>query len=144
MLASTPLACPAAPANDPAAIQEAVVQHETATLNTFRSHDKAALLRLCLPGFYEITADGTINTLQDQLAELDDYVLGAYRMEDVHVTLVSGTVALIRYKITAEYSYRGKKLPVVPVLATAVWILQDGDWRAATYQEVKLPAPTHG
>ena len=127
-----------AASDDQAAIRAAVIQHEQAALLAFRTHDKASYLRLCLPGFYEITSDGTINTLQDQLTELEDYVLGEYRMEDVVVTVVSPSVALIRYRITAEYSYKGKNLPVMPVLASAVWVLRDGEWRAATYQEVKL------
>jgi hypothetical protein len=59
-------------------------------------------------------------------------------MEDAVVTIVSPSVALIRYKITAQYKYKGKTLPVIPVLASAVWILRDGEWKAATYQEVKL------
>jgi hypothetical protein len=127
--------------DDQTAIRAAVLQHEQAALNAFRTHDKASYLRLCLPSFYEITSDGTINTLEDQLTELEDYVLGEYRMEDAVVTVISPSVALIRYKITAEYTYKGKRLPVIPVLASAVWILRDGEWKAATYQEVKLPAP---
>ena len=130
-----------AASDDQTAIRAAVLQHEQAALNAFRTHDKASYLRLCLPSFYEITSDGTINTLQDQLTELEDYVLDEYRMEDAVVTVVSPSVALIRYKITAEYTYKGKKLPVVPVLASAVWILRDGEWKAATYQEVKLAGP---
>jgi len=126
---------------DEAATRATVLQHEQATLNAFRTHDKAAYLRLCLPSFYEITSDGTINPLQEQLIELEDYVLGEYQMEDVVVTLVAHSVALIRYKITAAYTYKGKNLPVVPVLASAVWILRDGQWRAATYQEVQLARP---
>ena len=123
-----------------AAIQTVIVQREKATLEAFRTHDKNAYLRLCLPNFYEITSDGSVNSLQDQLNELDDYVLGEYRMDDVVVTIVTSSVALIRYKVSAEYTYKGKKLPVVPVLASAVWVLLEGEWRAATYQEVKLPA----
>ena len=119
-------------------IKTAVLQHERAALEAFKTHDKAAYLKLCLPEFYEITSDGTINTLRDQLIELDDYVLGEYHMEDVVITVISNAVALIRYRISAEYSYKGKKLPVAPVLASAVWIRRGGEWRAATYQEVKL------
>jgi hypothetical protein len=130
-----------AASDDQAAIRATVLQHEKAALNAFRTHDKATYVRLCLPSFYEITSDGTINTLQDQLTELEDYVLGEYRMEDVVVTVVSPSVSLIRYKITAEYIYKGKNLPVVPVLASAVWVLHEGQWRAATYQEVKLAGP---
>jgi hypothetical protein len=128
-----------AASDDQAAIEAAVLQHEKAALHAFRTHDKSSYLRLCLPSFYEITSDGTVNTLQDQLNELDDYVLGEYRMENVVITVVTSAVALIRYRISAEYTYKGKKLPVVPVLASAVWILRDGEWKAATYQEVKLP-----
>jgi hypothetical protein len=130
-----------AASDNSAKIQAAVLEREKAALNAFRTHDKDSYLGLCLPSFYEITSDGTINTLQDQLNELDDYVLGDYRMEDVVVTVVMSAVALIRYKISAEYTYKGKKQPVVPVLASAVWVLRDGEWKAATYQEVKLPAP---
>ena len=130
-----------AASDDQAAIRAAVLQHEQAALNAFRTHDKATYVRLCLSSFYEITSDGTINTLQDQLTELEDYVLGEYRMEDVVVTIISPSVSLIRYKITAEYIYKGKNLPVVPVLASAVWVLHEGQWRAATYQEVKLAGP---
>jgi Domain of unknown function (DUF4440) len=129
-----------AASDDLAAIQATVLQHEKAALHAFRTHDKTSYLRLCLPSFYEITSDGTVNTLQDQLSELDDYLLGEYRMEDVVVTVVTSAVALIRYKISAEYTYKGRKLPVVPVLASAVWVFRDGEWKAATYQEVKLPA----
>jgi len=130
-----------AASDDQMAIYATVIRHEQAALDAFKTHDKASYLQLCLPTFYEITSDGTINTLQDQLRELDDYVLGEYRMEDTVVTVVAPSVALIRYKITAEYTYKGKKLPVIPVLASAVWILRDGAWKAATYQEVKLPGP---
>lgn len=122
------------------AISAIVLKNEKATLETFRSHDKATYLKLCLPEFYEITADGGINSLQDQLTELDDYVLGEYRMEDVVITVLSATAALIRYRISAEYTYKGKKLPVTPMLASAVWIQRDGQWRAAIYQEARAEA----
>jgi hypothetical protein len=116
-----------------------IVARETAALETFKNHDKTLLKQLCLPGFYEITSDGSVNTLSDELLELDDYVLGHYKMEDIVVTLLPNDVALIRYKIAAEYAYKGKVLPVHPMLATAVWIKVGAAWRAATYQEVRLP-----
>ena len=124
--------------SDDAKIQTIIIQREKAALEAFKTHDKTSYTKLCLPEFYEITSEGVINTLRDQLNELDDYVLGDYRMEDVVVTVVSSTVALIRYKISAQYSYKGKVLPVETMLASAVWIKSESDWRAATYQEVKV------
>ena len=108
----------------------------------FRTHDKAAYRSLCLGSFYEITSDGSINTLQDELQELDDYVLGDYKMEGVVVTVVSDSVALIHYGIRAQYSFRGKPLPVDTILASAVWARRGGAWKAATYQEVKIRGPS--
>jgi len=119
-------------------IEATITQHERAALETFRTHDKQTYLRLCLPSFYEITSNGTINSLQDQLNELDDYVLGDYQMDDVVVTVLSNTLALIRYRVAAQWSYKGKKLPVDTMLASAVWVRTDGNWKAATYQETKL------
>ncbi|MEP6657588.1 MAG: DUF4440 domain-containing protein [Betaproteobacteria bacterium] len=124
--------------SDHAKIQAIIIQRQKTALEAFKTHDKTSYTKLCLPDFYEITSEGVINTLQDQLKELDDYVLGDYRMEDVAVTVVSSTVALIRYKIAAQYSYKGKVLPVETMLASAVWIKSGGDWRAATFQEVKV------
>jgi len=114
-------------------------QHEKAALEAFKTHDKEAYAKLCCEEFYEITSDGTINTLQAELKELDDYVLGEYKMDDIVVTILSDTVALIRYKILAKWTYKGKELPAENMLASAVWIKRGGDWKAATYQEVKLP-----
>ena len=119
-------------------IQTVIRKHETAALEAFRTHDKAAYRSLCLGSFYEITSDGSINTLQDELQELDDYVLGDYTMEDVVVTVVSDSIALIRYKIRAQYSFRGKPLPIDTILASAVWVRRGAAWKAATYQEVKV------
>jgi hypothetical protein len=127
--------------NGQASISTLIVQHEKATLEAFKTHDKKSYARLCLPGFYEITSGGTINTLEDELRELDDYVLGEYRMEDVVVTVLSSTAALIRYRISARYTYKGKPLPVETMLASAVWVRRGNDWKAATYQEVKAQTP---
>jgi hypothetical protein len=129
--------CVAAP-SDQAELKSTIVARETAALETFKNHDKTLFKQLCLPGFYEVTSDGTINTLEDELLELDDYVLGHYTMDDVVVTLLPNNVALIRYNISAEYAYKGKVLPVYPMLATAVWIKVGSEWKAATYQEVAL------
>jgi len=123
-------------------IKDSIVQHEKAAIEAFRTHDKKTYAKLCLPSFYEITDSGTVNTLADELKELDDYVLGDYRMEDVTVTLVSDSAALIRYRITAHWSEKGKALPVDSMMASAVWIKTGGDWKAATYQEVKIKHAT--
>jgi len=135
MSGTTAMAAP----NDHAALKEIITQHEKATLEAFRTHDKKAYAKLCCEEFYEIPSDGKINTLQAELQELDDYVLGKYKMDDVVVTIFSDTLALIRYKIFAKYTYKGKELPAENMLASAVWIKRGGDWKAATYQEVKLP-----
>ena len=134
-LVSTSIAAP----DDQAAVKEVVRQHEKAALEAFKTHDKEAYAKLCCEELYEITSDGTINTLQAELKELDDYVLGEYKMDDIVVTILSDTVALIRYKILAKWTYKGKELPAENMLASAVWIKRGGDWKAATYQEVKLP-----
>ena len=134
-LVSTYIAAP----DDQAAVKAVVRQHEKAALEAFKTHDKEAYAKLCCEEFYEITSDGTINTLQAELKELDDYVLGEYKMDDIVVTILSDTVALIRYKIIAKWTYKGKELPAENMLASAVWIKRGGDWKAATYQEVKLP-----
>jgi len=123
-----------------AEIEATITRLEKTVLEAFRTHDKRTYLLLCLPSFYEITSDGTINSLQDQMQELDDYVLGDYRMDDVVVTVVSSTLALIRYRIAAQWSYKGKDLPVDTMLASAVWVRTDGSWKSATYQEVKISA----
>jgi hypothetical protein len=128
--------CVAEP-RDQAELKATIVARETAALESFRNHNKTLYKQLCLAEFYEVTSDGSINTLEDELQELDDYVLGPYKMEDVVVTLLSGDAALIRYNITAEYTYKGKVLPAYPMLATAVWVKVDNEWRAATYQEVQ-------
>jgi hypothetical protein len=135
ILVSTSIAAP----DDQAAVKEAIRQHEKAALEAFKTHDKKTYAKLCCEEFYEITSDGKINTLQAELQELDDYVLGEYKMDDVVVTIFSDTVALIRYKIFAKYAYKEKELPAENMLASAVWIKRDGAWKAATYQEVKLP-----
>jgi hypothetical protein len=134
-LVSTSIAAP----DDQAAVKEVIRQHEKAALEAFRTHDKITYAKLCCEEFYEITSGGTINTLQAELQELDDYVLGEYRMDDVLVTILSDSVALIRYKVFAKYTYQGKELPAENMLASAVWIKRGDDWKSATYQEVKLP-----
>jgi hypothetical protein len=126
--------CLAAPGE--AAIKNTVLQRERATLEAFRTRDKKAFSELCLPSFYEITSGGSVNTLADELQELDDYTLGEYTMEDAVVTVVAPDVALIRYSILASYTFKGKVLPVEPIIASAVWVKQRGVWKAATYQEV--------
>lgn len=123
---------------DEAAVKSRVIEREKATLQAWKTHDKKAYKELCLPTFYEITSSGSVNNLEDQLKQLDDYTLSDYQMTDVVVTLVSETTALIRYKIRAHYSHKGKELPEDNMMASAVWILQGSEWKAATYQEVNL------
>ena len=86
----------AAATDSRAAIKEIVTQHERAVLEVFKTHDKQSFVKLCRPEFYEITGEGAINTLQDELTELHDYVLGEYQMDDIAVSVLSDTVALIR------------------------------------------------
>ena len=127
-----------AASSDDAAIKSRIIERERASLQAWKTHDKKAYQELCLPAFYEITASGGVNTLEDQFKALDDYTLGEYQMTEVAVTLVSETTALIRYKIRARYSLKGKELPEDHMMASAVWVRQAGQWKAATYQEVNL------
>ena len=138
LISSTLATASGSATDDEAAIKAIVLRREGATLAAFMTHDKKLYAELCLPGFYEITSAGIINTLQDELKELDDYVLSDYHMEDVVITVVSSTTALIRYKIHAQYTFKGKPLSVEPILASAVWVKEANEWKAATYQEVKV------
>jgi hypothetical protein len=119
-------------------VTDEIIKNEVAAIDAFRTHDKETFKRLCLPSFYEVTSDGGVNPLADELKELDDYVLIEYQMKDVVVTRASDDVALVRYKINASYSFHGKPLPAHTMLATAVWVKVGDDWRAATYEEVQL------
>jgi hypothetical protein len=133
------LVCLASAASAEEAVTKArIIEREKASLQAWKTHDKKAYQELCLPGFYEITASGGVNNLEDQLKALDDYTLGDYEMTEVAVTLVSETTALIRYKIRAHYFFKGKALPEDHMIASAVWVKQGGEWKAATYQEVNL------
>jgi ketosteroid isomerase-like protein len=139
---SNPTPTPAAPAGKPAkiaALEAKLIALEKGTWEAAQRHDVNAFAAVCLEDCVEIWGDGTVIPIKEVLAQVPDTVFSEYKIEDITVTFPIEQIALVRYKVWAKTSYKGQETPPQWMLATAVWVEKDGEWKAAFYQETPLP-----
>jgi hypothetical protein len=124
-----------------ATVEALIAAQERETWDAMKRHDPAAFARLCLEECVEIYSNGHVLTLQDVLAQEPDTEIKEFQMEDVKVSLLNEQTAIIRYKVLAKTSYKGKENPARWKLASAVWVKRGTEWKAALYQETLMPQP---
>jgi ketosteroid isomerase-like protein len=104
----------------------------------FKNRDADAIQRLMTDNHVAITPyyRGP-RTKAEQLKNLPDLKMTEYTMGAVKVTLISKDIALITYPLTMKGTYQGKEL-APKNYASAVWVLQNGKWLEASYQETAI------
>jgi hypothetical protein len=114
--------------------RQTVVDRERIAIRAIREGDLKALSGVCLTDFYVISATGEIAPgTKVHSASRDASAVDDAFGEQV-VTFPAPGVALLRYRTDAVLATSDRASSSV-VLATAVWVIRDGEWKAATYQE---------
>jgi len=106
--------------------------------DAFGKRDATAVAKLVAPNHTAITS--YYNGVQDkaeQLRTLPDLKMSEYGMGTPRITLLNKETALVTYPLTLKGTYKGKPLPAKNY-ASAIWVLQGGQWLEAFYQETPL------
>ena len=106
----------------------------------FARRDAEAIKRLTTADHVAVTGSyGGPQTREQQLKSLNDLKLTEYRAGKLKVTVLSKDVALVTYPLSLKGTFKGVPVPARN-FASAVWVLRDGRWREAFYQETPLGA----
>ncbi len=122
-----------------AALPARLIALEKGTWDAVRNHDVKAFAAVCLDDCVEIYGDGSVLSIKEVLAQVPDTGLSECKFEDFTVSFPIPQTALVRYRVWARTSYKGQETRPQWMLATAVWVEKDGDWKAAFYQETPAP-----
>jgi len=122
---------------DDGAVKE--IRQAMRTLNdAFAKGQPDAIKRLTTAGHVAITPYyGGPRSIAEQLNNLADLKVPEYVAGESDVQLLTKETALVTYPLTQKGTYKGK--PVAPKnYVAAVWVLKDGKWLEASYQETPL------
>jgi len=104
----------------------------------FETNNAEVVDRLLTPEHIAVTPYyGGPKSRAEQIRTLADHKFTEYTSGKMQIQLLNKETALITYPLTLKGSYQGK--PVSPRnFAAAVWVLRDGNWQEAYYQETAL------
>ena len=122
-----------------AALETMLVAQEKESWEAVKRHDAAAFANLCRDDAWELYGDGQLLPIKEVIAQIPDTEILEYTMADVRVFVLNDQTAIVRYRILAKISYKGKASPAQWMLASAVWTKLGKTWKAAMYQETPLP-----
>ncbi len=121
-----------------AATIAAVNAAETALDDAFGRRDEASIRALMTPDHITVTPyyDG-IQTVDDQIASLDELDYGATIIGEPSVMFLSPDVAVRSFMAEMHGSFRGKPLPAKAFINETV-VRRDGKWIEALFQVTAL------
>ena len=117
---------------------ESLIAKEKETWEAFKRKDAAALKSLLAEDAYEIDDEGELSTKAHQISSLADLTITEYMMEDIKVVPINKDAAIVRYKVMAKGSYKGKEFDPNWSFASAVWVNRGGKWQNLLYQETPI------
>lgn len=132
-------ATPATAATPELSREAQLIALETGTWVSAKKHDVAAFAAVCLPDCIEIWGDGTVVPIKEVLAQVPDTEWLEYRLEDFKVTFPTENTGLVRYRVWARTTYKGRENTPQWMLASSVWVKSGDTWKAAWYQETPEP-----
>lgn len=104
----------------------------------FAKADVDAMAKMVTANHFAVTSYyGGGQTKAEQLKGLPDHKVTEYGMGPLKITMLNKETALVSYPLTLKGTYKGKPLPERNV-ASAIYVLQDGKWLEAFYQETPL------
>jgi hypothetical protein len=118
-------------------VGQMVIDREHLAVQAIRDQDARRISELCLTGFYAISSLGVVSSISAGLSAHGGESPPPSTFIDPVVVFVSPDVALLRYRSEALLKAQDNPSPPV-ILATAVWVLRDGAWKAAVYQETAI------
>ena len=108
--------------------------------DAFTKQDAAAIGKLVTENHQAITSYyGGLQSKEVQMKTLPDLKMSEYKFSDVKITMLAKDSAVVTYALTLKGTDKGKELPSRN-MASAVWVLQNGKWLEAFYQETPLDA----
>ena len=110
------------------AVQDAVAKNDAAGFNKFVAVDA-------------VNVDtGGVAAVSEFLKMLPQVKVASWAMDQVKVTSINDTTALITYRWTGKGSMMGQAFPS-PVYASTVWSNKAGKWTAVFHQETTAAPP---
>ena len=118
--------------------EESLVAKEKEVWEAFKRKDADALKGLLAEDAYEIDDEGELSTKAHQISSLADLSITEYMMEEIKVVPINKDAAIVRYKVMAKGSYKGKEFDPHWSRASAVWVNRGGKWQNLLYQETPI------
>lgn len=135
LLAISPLALVAADDAAPAAkdVAKALRQLNDA----FVTRDAGVLKKLMTEDHVSITSYAGKEGRDKQIEALANFKIEKYSTERMKAQVVTKDSVLLTYVVKYQGTYQGRALPA-RALASSLWVLRDGQWREALYQETPI------
>jgi uncharacterized protein (TIGR02246 family) len=121
-------------------LEDKLIAQEKAAWQAWEDNDVDAYRdRLTEDAAWAVAGEGIKMGRDAVMADISSHDCEIENLEfaDFKVRQLSSEVALLTYTANSETTCGGQKLPS-SVYATSVYVLQDGKWRTASYQETAL------
>ncbi len=135
VLLAAVLLLPAANADDDPA---QVVEKSVRTLVTAYDQGDVEQVKRMMTEDHETTLTyARFSNRDDQLKVLADFKVVDYKIEDLHVKMLTKDTALATFRAVINGTYKGEKVPST-VRVVEVWVKRNDQWKEATYQETPI------
>ena len=104
----------------------------------YKNKDKNAFAKILTDDLIEVEEDG--NGARDknaELAEMDEFDLASYALDDFHFRRIGSDGMLVRYKVEYTAKPAGETIHNKSVIGE-VWERKGGDWKLLYLQETKI------
>lgn len=105
--------------------------------DAFVSRDADVLKKLMTEDHVSITSYAGKEGRDKQIAALPKFKIEKYSTEGMKSQAVTKDSVLLTYVVKYKGTYSGKALPA-RALASSLWVLREGHWREALYQETPV------
>ena len=123
-----------------AAAEKQIVANEMAVNKAFEKHDMNAIQKHILPEGAAVDPMG-VTSVPDMLKAITDIKIApGWKIESNKVQWIDDNTAVHVYKWTGKGTLMGQPLPS-PTWSSTVWVLRNGQWRAAFHQETAAMTP---
>lgn len=117
-----------------AAAEKQILANETAVNAAFEKHDTATIQKYILAEAVQVDPSGP-GSVADFLKMLPEMKIEpGWKIELSKVLWIDDSTAVHMYKWTGKATMTGQALPS-PTWSSTVWVMRNGQWRAAFHQE---------
>ncbi len=124
-------------ADEAAPLVKEVVKALRQLNDAFVSRNAGVLKKLMTEDHVSITPYAGKEGRAKQIEALTNFKIEKYSTEGMKSQTVTKDSVLLTYVVNYNGTYAGKALPA-RALASSLWVLRDGQWREALYQETAV------